>query len=454
MNHRIKGLQAQLDALHSEAQVLAAKPDALTDDERIRRRDLPGEMAAKRAEIQEEIALSNSIVHIAKELNGKPETSFVSAFSVAEQNRTTADEDFAKKLKLRGRVRFMTGKTEEEKLRKAYTFGRFLLASQNHAESIKWCREHPELLGATHTEMVPEDGGFLVPDEFETEMIILREQYGVFRQNARMTPMGADTKWRPRRVGGLTAYFVGDAASITESKAGWDRVQLTARKLAVLTRWSSELGEDAIVDMGDTLAGEIAYAFATKEDNCGFNGDGTSTYGNINGVRNRLLDVFTTTGGTGLPIAAGNGWDEITLANMEAVAGALPEYAETPNTAWYCSKAFWTNVLVRLALASGGTTAAEVVAGVQRRFMGRPVIVSQIMPAATANSQVSCVYGDLSLAADFGDRRMTQIAVSEHLHFDTDELSIRGTERFDINVHDVGATGTAGPVVGLIMAAS
>ena len=55
---------------------------------------------------------------------------------------------------------------------------------------------------------------------------------------------------------------------------------------------------------------------------------------------------------------------------------------------------------------------------------------------------------------------MSTIALSEHAGFANDEMWIRGTERFDINVHDVGnASGTAGlrqagPVVALITGAS
>ena len=68
----------------------------------------------------------------------------------------------------------------------------------------------------------------------------------------------------------------------------WDDVNLVARKLAVLTRMSSELAEDAIIDLAAWLAEEVAYAFAEKEDDCLFNGDGTSTYGGIQGVLNKL----------------------------------------------------------------------------------------------------------------------------------------------------------------------
>jgi HK97 family phage major capsid protein len=82
------------------------------------------------------------------------------------------------------------------------------------------------------------------------------------------------------------------------------------------------------------------------------------------------------------------------------------------------------------------------------------------MPKSPAVSQVCALLGDLSLAASFGSRRDTNIAVSEHSRFANDEIEIKGTERFDINVHDVGnASATAGsrvegPIVGLITAAS
>jgi HK97 family phage major capsid protein len=47
---------------------------------------------------------------------------------------------------------------------------------------------------------------------------------------------------------------------------------------------STEIAEDAVIAIADWLVGEIAYAFASKEDDCGFNGDGTSTYGGMRGI--------------------------------------------------------------------------------------------------------------------------------------------------------------------------
>lgn len=95
-----------------------------------------------------------------------------------------------------------------------------------------------------------------------------------------------------------------------------------------------------------------------------------------------------------------------------------------------------------------------------KRFLGDPVEITQTLPRTDANDQVVCLYGHLPSAARLGDRRQTTIAVSEHVAFSTDEIAIRGTQRLDIVVHDVGnASGTAslrvaGPIVGLLMAAS
>ena len=71
-------------------------------------------------------------------------------------------------------------------------------------------------------------------------------------------------------------------------------------------------------------------------------------------------------------------------------------------------------------------------------------------PEVTADGIIA-VFGDLTQAASFGDRRQTTIQISDSAlnAFEQDELAIRGTERFDINIHDIGDSSNAGPVVGL-----
>lgn len=363
----------------------------------------------------------------------------------------------ARALPRHAKLRNFTG---EDAAQRAFRFGQWILGGMlGNERAAKYCADNNILLRAQN-ETVNEKGGFLVPEEFGNDLIDLREQYGVFRRNAKVVPMMSDTRSDPRRTGGLTAYFVGESEAITVSEKNWDRVQLTAKKLSVLARYTSEVNEDSVISMADDLAGEIAYAFANKEDECGFNGDGTSTYGGIVGVREKLKGLSGTIANiAGLQVGTGNAYSELTLADFEGVVGLLPQYADTPMAKWFVHRSFYYNVMVKVMLASGGVTAAEIEGARNQRFLGYGVEFTQVMPKAEANSQVCALFGDLSKAACFGSRRDTTLALSEHSRFANDEIEIRGTERFDINVHDVGnATATAadkqpGPIVGLITAA-
>lgn len=305
---------------------------------------------------------------------------------------------------------------------------------------------------------------YLIPEEFTSDIIDLREQYGVARRLLRVVPMTSDTKTIPRRQGGLTAYFVGEGAAGTESNKTWDQVRLTAKKLMVLSRTSNEVVADAVINWGDDLAGEIAYAFAEKEDQCAFNGDGTSTYGGIQGIRSKLQDVDGAgTDSFGLATGSGNAYSELALVDFEAVAGKLPQFADRSDTVWVAHRSFYYNVMLRLELAAGGVTSNEIRDGDRKgrpMFLGYPVEFAQVMPSTEANSQVCAILGALNLGAAFGDRSLDEVEFSDTATiggeslWERDELGVRGKQRFDINVHDVGTSAVAGPIVGLQTAGS
>jgi HK97 family phage major capsid protein len=358
------------------------------------------------------------------------------------------------------------GKTTEEAARKAYRFAQFILGGpMGNTRAGQYCRDHGILLERAQSESVNEKGGFTVPPEFGNDLIDLREEFGVARRLFKVVPMTSDSRTDPRRTGGLTAYFVDEAGAGTISEKNWDRVSLNAKKAIVLARYSSEINEDSLVTMGDDLGGESAYAFAVKEDDCGFSGDGTSTYSGIVGVRAKLKNLSGTIANiAGLVVATGTGYatsfDSIVLKDLHKVKGRLPQYALRRGPVWVMHQTVWSEVVEALLIAAGGTTPAHIAAGAPPALLGYPVEIAQAMPSTPAVSQVSVLFGYFPLAASFGNRRETTIAISEHSRFANDELEIKATERFDINVHDVGnASATAslrvpGPVVGLITAAS
>lgn len=456
-----------LDALHAEADAILAKDDKdKTAEDAKRAAEITTEIEAIEKEIAELNAQDANFEKLAGRtqesktfLNGAPRLTSVGV-AVKDPNSV--------KLKTRARARNLAsipGKSLEDARLIAYNLSMWMSASfKGNAKARRYCEENglpilafsPEASGG-QMEGVNEDGGFLVPTEIDDALIDLREMYGVFRRRARNVTMGSDQKLRSRRKSGLSTAWLSEGDELDVSKKGWDQVKLGAKTLGCLAKWTNEFGMDASIDAGDDLAREMAWAFAKEEDEAGFVGTGVSTNGGIVGITQKLLDVYTTSGGVGLIVGAGNLFSELTLPNFESMVGALPEYADTPNVAWYCHRVFYAEVMLRLMIASGGVTAAEISSGAvwrNRTFLGYPVEVVQVMPKTDANSQVPVVFGDLSLASDFGDRQQTTVATSEHLYFASNEIAIRGIERVDINNHDVGSSTEAGPIVGLVTAGS
>lgn len=330
----------------------------------------------------------------------------------------------------------------------AYQSGQFINAVLFGSERARgFCHDHGIDLRNAQTEGSNTKGGFLVPAPMLMSIIDLREQYGVFRRYADVQPMASDTLYMPRRVGGSTAYFVGEGVAITESDATWDSVTLVAKKMGCLTKMSSELNEDTIISMTDKLASEMAYAFAYKEDLCGWNGDGTNTYGGIVGARTKILTLAGA-------IDAGSGHDtfaEIDKDDLAKVMAALPAYAE-PNAKWYCSKVAWDLVFARLMAAAGGNSTQTLAGNVERSYLGYPVVISQALPTAQTDISDTAMlfFGDLAKAATLGDRRGVTISTTDALNFAEDQIAIKATQRVDIVVHSVGDASTPGPLVALI----
>jgi HK97 family phage major capsid protein len=149
------------------------------------------------------------------------------------------------------------------------------------------------------------------------------------------------------------------------------------------------------------------------------------------------------------------------LGDFQATIAKLPKYADTPRAKWYMHKSFYHAVPATLMVAAGGNSISDLQGGArQQSFLGYPVEFVQVMPTVWVANQIFALFGDLSLAASFGDRRGTTLFSDPYSLSDNDQVKIRGTERFDISIHDCGnASGTAalrvpGPIVAFASAAS
>lgn len=351
-----------------------------------------------------------------------------------------------------GTLRAFKGDNAAEK---AYRSGKFIQATLfDDAKARQWCNDHG-IEVRVMTEGIAAAGGFLVPEEFETAVISLRESYGVARRECYIQPMASDSIVIPRRVSGVTVYPVGETDAVTASDMAFNQVRLTPHEWAAMTRLSNSLAEDAIISVADNLADEMAYAFASKEDNCLFNGDGTgATYSGIVGIRIKMIDGVHL-GSYVEAVAAGDNWTEIDDADLLAVMGALPDYARF-NAKWYCSPLAKVAVFDRLLRAGAGNTVINLAGPAPASYNGAPIVECNAMPsddaAAALNDKIMIIYGDMRKAVSMGARRTMTVAADKSRYLEYRQTAILATERFDINVHDIGgaAVTTRGPLVGLL----
>jgi len=335
----------------------------------------------------------------------------------------------------------------------AYDLGQFVRAIHGVQRAREYCANNGIELRAL-TEGTGSAGGYTVPTQLIPELLGAVEQYGVFRRNAYRVPMSEMTANVPVLAGGATGYWVGEGSAITASDLTFSTVELIAKKLGAIVVYSNELGEDTVIDLGDTIGKSMATGLAAKEDSAGFNGDGTNTYGGFYGIVYRLAN--TGTAGV-VEAAAGSStyWSKIALSDFLKMIGKLPERATTPNVKWFCSKLFYALVMESLATAAGGNTIATLSTGLARTFLGYEVEWTSQLPATASSEQIVCVLGDLSLVGVLGERKVIEVAQSTEATvgsvnlFDANMSALRATERVAIATYQYGSSSEVGCAVAL-----
>jgi HK97 family phage major capsid protein len=201
--------------------------------------------------------------------------------------------------------------------------------------------------------------------------------------------------------------------------------------------------------LGEFLTSEIGYAFASTEDDCAFNGDGTSTYRGIVGLSSKLAGLKSSvaaasTHKTFLTL------DTTDLTNL--MAGVLA--TAIPGSCWYTSATGYAQALCRLAAVSGGLTAVLQPDGsIAANFLGFPVRFSGKLPDVSTDLSTKAMlyFGNLAMSSVPVERQQqTIIAISRERALDTDQVLVRGVQRIDIVNHTVGDATTRGPIAMLV----
>jgi len=283
---------------------------------------------------------------------------------------------------------------------------------------------------------VDASGGYVIPDEFRSELIRNVEATGVFFPLARRLPLvtGGVTSI-PKRTGGLTAYWTAPAAQGTTSTPTFDLIQLTPQKLMALTVIPNEFARSALlIDLGNFIALEMVYAMSYALDDALINGDGTAAYGSITGIMEsaNISSVAAASGNTTIATL-----DPEDISNV--IAGMTVDYG-------FRGPRWGLSLSVLMALRSlrnandipvferaNGQMPANI-DGYPFTYGNRMIAVGSV----SAGTKYAW-FGDLGISHIVGMLRDVTIDRSDHAFFVSDQAAIRGIMHVDMAEADVDA---------------
>ncbi len=137
------------------------------------------------------------------------------------------------------------------------------------------------------SEGVQADGGYLVPEEFERQIVTGLDEANVVRSLAKVITTSAERKI-PVAAAHSAAQWTAENAAYTESNPTFDQKTIDAFKLTDLVKVSIELLQDSAFDLESYIAGEFARAFGIAEEQAFCVSTGT----------NQPAGIFTANGGT------------------------------------------------------------------------------------------------------------------------------------------------------------
>lgn len=288
-------------------------------------------------------------------------------------------------------------------------------------------RHHPGLIRAAMTETVPADGGFLIPQQQAARIHAISLENELVMPRCYVQPMTSNSCKIPAMVigshgtalfGGFTASYTGETGTISEHDPKTRSMELIAKKLTGLIRFSSELSADTPGGMSqiETLCGR---GLAWYRDRAFLTGTGA---GQPLGILNSpcLVTCAKQTGQKKNTIV----YENLLDAMSRMFAGSFA------NSIWVASQSTIPQLLsLSLAVGVGGSVVSVMnqVNGVFT-ILTRPVLFTEKVPSLGTK-------GDIGLY-DFsqycvGLRSEMRFDTSIHVAFETDELLSRIIERHD-----------------------
>ena len=265
-------------------------------------------------------------------------------------------------------------------------------------------------------EGVDADGGYLVPDEYDSRLITKLTEENVIRRLGHRLSTSGDHKIN---IAASTpaAAWIEEGESLTFGDVTFDQIILDAHKLHVAVKVTEELLYDSMFDIENYLFDAFGKALANAEEDAFINGDGNG----------KPLGILA---------AAGGAQTGVTTASSTAITAD-----EVINLVYSLKRPYRKNAVF---IMNDQTIAAirklkdgngmymwqpALTAGEPDRLLGYPVHTSQFMPTIAAGAK-TIAFGDFSYY-NIGDRGSRSLGELRELFAGNGMVGFLAKERVD-----------------------
>ena len=268
---------------------------------------------------------------------------------------------------------------------------------------------------------VDADGGFLVPESFEREIVKLKENLDPMRVLADVR-MSATLANIPVQAGRATFAWLGENGTYGQTNPTLGRVVLSAHKMGGMILASDEVLLDADADITGFITGAAANASALLEAEAFLVGTGA----------NQPLGLFSTVSVGGLSVADQTGaisaTATLTADDLLDTVHALKQVYR-PGAAWLLRDATLKAIRKLKSNDSQYIWQPGISAGQPDRLLGYPVYTSDYAPAMAVSTR-SIAFGNFK-GYRIHDRLGSQVLRLNELYAGTGQVAWRFTSRTD-----------------------
>lgn len=261
------------------------------------------------------------------------------------------------------------------------------------------------------------EGGYLVPDTFEKNLVEALEHENIIRGHAHVFKTSSGSHKIPVVTSKGTASWIDEEGAIPDSDDTFGQQLIGAHKVGTIIKVSEELLNDSAFDLESYFAKEFARRIGNKEESAFFTGDGVG----------KPLGLLAPTGGAEIGVTAASA-TEITADEIIDLFYSL-DAPYRKNAIWILNDA--TVAAVRKLKDDNGQYLWQKALheGDHETLLGKKIFTSPYVPELGAGNK-TVIFGNLDYYW-IGDRKGVTFKRLNERYADTGQIGFLATKRLD-----------------------